>query len=211
VVAVVVSLVVVPGGARPSAVDTWVIEATADWTSGVPAAVDAAALVGAATDVLTSTLLAIAVVLGLMARRRWRLALFVAVSALVGVLVVEVLKRTVGRMRPPGAEDYFAPSGLDRSFPSGHAAVGVYIYCACAVLLVLAGRRAGQAALEWCGTLLFMFGVTLGLTRIILGVHWATDVLTGWAIGSAVLLASTALLRPDDLVLRRVPHEEPAE
>jgi undecaprenyl-diphosphatase len=132
--------------------------------------------------------------------------------------VVEVLKRTVGRMRPPGAETYIE-NGLDRSFPSGHASVGVYVYVACALLVLLAGQQGGSAALQWSGRVLAVFGVTIGLTRIVLGVHWATDVLAGWAIGSAVLLAATSLVRPDDLVLRRPavttgvrrsPPEEPA-
>jgi undecaprenyl-diphosphatase len=105
-------------------------------------------------------------------------------------------------MRPPGAEAYIE-SGLDRSFPSGHASVGVYVYVACAVLVVLAGQRIGSVALEWSGRVLAVLGVTIGLTRIVLGVHWATDVLAGWAIGSSVLLVTASLMRPDDLVLRR--------
>lgn len=200
--AIVLAWVVVPGGSPPTALDTWVFDVTNDWTARAPWAVDAAAVIGAGTDTLPSTLAATAVVLGLLAWRRWYLAVFVAISGLTGVLVVEVTKRTVGRIRPPGAETYIE-SGLDRSFPSGHASVGVYVYVACALLLVLAGQRIGSAALAWSGRVLAVFGVVIGLTRIVLGVHWATDVLAGWAIGSTVLLVATFLTRPDDLVLRQ--------
>lgn len=218
VLASVLAWVVVPGGSPPTAMDAWVLDNTTGWTEQAPWAVDVAAVIGAATDTLASTLVATAVVLGLLAWRRWHLAVFVAASGLTGVLVVELLKRTVGRMRPPGAESYIE-SGLDRSFPSGHATVGVYVYVACAVLVVLAGKQVGSAALQWSGRVLAVFGVTLGMTRLVLGVHWATDVLAGWAIGSAVLLVATSLVRPDDLVLRRPalttgvresPPEEPA-
>ncbi len=201
-VASVIAWLVVPGGSPPTALDTWVFDATADWTASAPWAVSVAAFVGAATDTLASTLLAVAVVLGLAAWRRWHLAVFLAASGLAGVLVVEVLKRTVGRMRPPGADAYIE-HGLDRSFPSGHASVGIYVYLACALLLLLAGRRAGSPPLEWFGRVLAVLGVTIGLTRIVLGVHWATDVLAGWAVGATVLLAAVALTRPDDAVRRR--------
>lgn len=198
----VVAWVVVPGGAPPTPLDTWVFDITADWTAQAPWIVDVAAVIGEVTDIVPSTLVATAVVLALLAWRRWHLAMFVAVTGLTAVAIVEVLKRTVGRMRPPGAEAYI-DSGLDRSFPSGHASLGIYVYVTCAVLVVLAGQRAGSVALEWSGRLLAVFAVTIGLTRIVLGVHWATDVLAGWAIGSSVLLVTVLLTRPDDLVLRR--------
>lgn len=194
--ALLLVVVVVGGEGRPTDLDTTVFELTEQWTARVPSAVEVAALVGAATDTLVSFALAAAVTLTLAVRRRWVLALYVAVSGLVGVALVELVKWWVGRRRPPGAEAYVdASSGS--SFPSGHASVGVYVYVALAVLVVLAGRRHRRAGVVLLGSVLGVLGVLIGVSRVVLGVHWATDVLTGWALGSTVLLAVTALLRPD--------------
>ena len=197
VLAVLVGTVVVGGGGGPTALDSAVFDLTRQWTTRVPLAVDVAALVGAGTDVLVSFVVATVVTVALALRRRWVLALFVGVSGLVGVALVELVKWSVGRARPPGAETYVdASSGS--SFPSGHASVGVYVYLALAVLVVLAGRRRDRPRVVLLGWLTAVLGVLIGVSRLVLGVHWATDVLAGWALGSAVVLAVAALLRPDE-------------
>jgi VIT1/CCC1 family predicted Fe2+/Mn2+ transporter/membrane-associated phospholipid phosphatase len=197
-------VIVVGGEGRPTALDSAVFELTERWTARVPGAVDTAALVGIATDTLVSFAMAVVVVATLALRRRWVLALFVSVSGLVGVALVELVKWWVDRPRPPGAEAYVdASSGS--SFPSGHASVGVYIYVALAVLVVLAGRRHRRSGVVLLGLLLGVLGVLIGVSRVVLGVHWATDVIAGWSLGSAVLLAVAALLRPDDVRRRADP------
>ena len=188
---------VVPADGSPTALDAWVFEVTSTWTSQAPWAVSVAAAIGVATGVVPATALATATTITMLAKRRWALAVFVGLSAAVGALLVEVGKRTSGRLRPDGAEAYVVGS-LDRSFPSGHAAAGIYVYVAAAVLLILVGRLHGSTAAEWAGRLLAVGGVVIGLSRIVLGVHWATDVLAGWAVGSAVLLVMAAATRPDD-------------
>jgi undecaprenyl-diphosphatase len=76
------------------------------------------------------------------------------------------------------------------SFPSGHAsnatlAAGVLLL----VFLPFAGRGAARAAL-WAAALLIT--VLTGLSRVALGVHFASDVLGGWLLAVAVLAATTA-------------------
>ena len=44
--------------------------------------------------------------------------------------------------------------------------------------------------MEVVGRILVIIGPFLGLTRVVLGVHWPSDVIAGWAFGSAVLLTS---------------------
>jgi membrane-associated phospholipid phosphatase len=193
-----VTLVVVSSGS-PTALDMWVVDLTSRWTDSAAWAVDLAALIGALTGAVGATVVAVCATLLLAARRRWSLALFVALSGAVGVALVELGKRSAGRLRPDGADDVIA-LGLDRSFPSGHSASGIYVYGAVAVLLILLATRSGAAFARWSGWALLAAGVGIGLSRIVLGVHWATDVLAGWALGSAVLLLVAAATRPDDAI-----------
>ncbi len=58
-----------------------------------------------------------------------------------------------------------------RSFPSGHSSVGAFF------ALFLAYRKP-----QWVWIYL-IFGVLIGLSRIILHYHWTEDVIAGWAIG----------------------------
>ena len=201
-------LVVVPEGAPPTALDTWVFDVTNEWTQQAPWAVDIAAAIGVATDVVASTAFAVIVTLALAARRMWRFALFMVGCGLVGVAMVELVKTTVGRLRPPGAQE-FIESGLDRSFPSGHASVGVYVYVALAVLVVVVAARSGRTVGVWLGGALFVFGIVIGLSRIVLGVHWSTDVIAGWTLSSLVVLVATIVIAPQRASAQMEPSDSP--
>lgn len=202
--ALVLLLTVVPGGAPPTSLDQWVFDLTADWTEQAPWALEAAAAIGALTDVAASSVLGVVATVLLLARRLWVFAAFVATCAIAGVTTVVLLKAAVGRSRPPGAEEFIA-GGLDRSFPSGHAAVGVYLYGALALLLVVVAMRGRHRVGMWLGVVLFSFGIVIGLSRIVIGVHWATDVLAGWSLASAIVLVATIAIVPQ----RRVAASPP--
>jgi undecaprenyl-diphosphatase len=77
------------------------------------------------------------------------------------------------------------------SFPSGHATLSAVTYLTLGALLArVQPRRSlklyviGMAALVT---------VAVGLSRVYLGVHWPTDVLAGWALGSAWALLCWSL------------------
>ena len=197
IIAFLLVVLVAPDGALPIALDTWVFDVTTEWTANAAWALGLAETIQSATDPIPATLAAVAATFALLDAGRRRLGLLIAASATVGVIIVETLKRAIGRERPPGAEEYI-DSGLDHSMPSGHSAAGIYIYAALALLVILWGMSRGNRRAVWIGRILFALAISIGLSRIVLGVHWATDVLTGWAIGAAVLLLASAVLRPDD-------------
>ena len=108
-------------------------------------------------------------------------ALLLAASALTGAALVSVLKWGYGRMRPDPAFADFAVTGL--SFPSGHATSSAVVYLSLGVLLASTRTRLTERAYI-LGTVALVAGL-VGISRITLGVHWATDVLGGWVIGAA--------------------------
>ena len=116
-----------------------------------------------------------------------RLALFVAVAVLGGSLLDGAAKVAAGRHRPVLDHPVATAHGL--SFPSGHALgsmVGVGTLLV--VFLAYLGRRARAAAVS-IGVLVVL---AVGFSRVALGVHYVSDVLGGWILGVAWLLAVTA-------------------
>lgn len=89
-------------------------------------------------------------------------------------LITTLIKVLADRPRPAGG------AGLDPSFPSGHTAYVTAVLGLTAILLA-ERRRRGLAA----GALLVV--AAMGPSRVLLGVHWLSDVLAGYAIGAAWL------------------------
>jgi undecaprenyl-diphosphatase len=145
-------------------------------------------------DVLTAlgslgVVLPVAFVAGvaLAATRRWvELAVLVA-SLAITVVAVHEIKDAVERPRPPnGARD-----AEGHAFPSGHAAYSV-VYAWLAITIV-ARLRPGLTN----GTALIAIGIALtavvGLTRVYLGVHYLSDVVSGWGLGVSAFSACAAV------------------
>lgn len=117
-----------------------------------------------------------------------------ALAALLGVtgamLLATALKLAIMRPRPDIVPHLGAFAGS--SFPSSHAMLGMAVYGVLA--LSLARMRHGVAARRWLFALAVALALVIGVTRLYLGVHWPTDVLAGWCLGAAWMLAYAALL-----------------
>jgi lipid A 4'-phosphatase len=126
-------------------------------------------------------------------RRYRRVGLFLVLFMVLGpgLLVNTVLKDHWGRPRPAeirnfgGTRNYLpvwerGVAGQDKSFPSGHAAVGFFMF---APFFFLRNRekRWGWSFL-WLGLL---YGSLMGVGRMVQGGHFASDVL--WAGGLTYL------------------------
>jgi membrane-associated phospholipid phosphatase len=123
------------------------------------------------------------------ARRSW-LAAWLVLTVSSGWVLTQLAKMWSGRARPDTNGRFWTAHGA--SFPSGHASVGIYAFGAFAVVAVLV---IGGAWRWWLAAALVLVGVSIGVSRLVLGVHWITDVLGGWLLGLAVLSASVLLLR----------------
>ncbi len=123
----------------------------------------------------------LACIVYLLLRRRLRTALFVFLAINGGQLLSSLLKLGFERPRPD-----LVPHGMTvytASFPSGHAMMTAVVYLTLAALLARSESRKPLKAF----LLLLAVSVTLlvGVSRVYLGVHWPSDVLGGWMIGSA--------------------------
>lgn len=126
-------------------------------------------------------LITIAVV-SLLIRRQSRLAVYLIIAGVGGLILDPSLKALVGRLRP--VVDVPITHAPGNSFPSGHALGSFVAYGALLLVFLPAMRpRWRKPAIALVAVLV----VLIGLTRIALGVHFVSDVLGGWLLGAAWL------------------------
>lgn len=142
------------------------------------------------------------VFLWLLWRRLPRLAVFLAVTALGSSLLNRLVKVLVDRARPHLADPVAAAAG--QSFPSGHtqsATVG------CGILVLIFLPLVAPRARAWLPFAAALVVGLIGFSRIALGVHFLSDVVGGFVVGTAWLLAMTAAFS----AWRREEHKPPVD
>jgi undecaprenyl-diphosphatase len=118
------------------------------------------------------------------------LAVLMAVSVVGGELLSTILKMSFDRPRPdiPHVTRVFTAS-----FPSGHAMLSAIAFLTIGALLARANED--QRLKRYFMALAVFLTVAVGVSRVYLAVHYPTDVLAGWCIGSgwAILCWTVAL------------------
>src|SRR4051794_31177096 len=116
-----------------------------------------------------------------------RLALFVVVTMVGSALLNLLVKTAVHRARPVLPDPVAHARGL--SFPSGHSQ-GVVVAGGVLLLVFLPALR-GRSRHVAVALALAMAGA-VGAARVALGVHYVSDVLAGYVLGAAWVIAMTA-------------------
>ncbi|MEA2715190.1 MAG: hypothetical protein QOG91_218 [Candidatus Parcubacteria bacterium] len=151
----------------------------------------------------TVVLPAVGSLLGLwfLVRKKWRSAAVMLLSIGGTALMVGVLKEFFMLARPANAVVTLVN---DPSFPSGHAAISAAFFVAAAYLF--APKISSWIKREIMIVVCALLVILIGLSRLILNVHWASDVIAGWALGVFISTASILFVRyAGTLVVRKKP------
>ena len=112
-------------------------------------------------------------------RRRWWLAAYLLVAGAGALIMDPVLKSLVGRLRPVVAHP--VAHGTGNSFPSGHSLGSIVCYGAI-LLVFLPAVRPGRWRRAFIALIIALVAL-IGISRVLLGVHYLSDVLGAWALG----------------------------
>ena len=105
---------------------------------------------------------------------------------LVGRGLAEAQKYMIARVRPD-LEPHLVVVKTS-SFPSGHATSSMIFYLTVALALTMGSRWHRPAA-----ALAILLSLLIGISRVMLGVHWPSDVIGGWAFGLLWVLLTLRL------------------
>lgn len=158
--------------------DTALTEALAAHLS--PELLTAAAWVTHLGDPRFLTVLGAAVALALLAHRERLLAIAWVVATLSGAVLSRLLKAIFERTRPVHEHGLVVAEGW--SFPSGHASGSMLVYGLLCYVVVRHAPRSWRAPITAACALLIVF---VGFSRVLLQVHYLSDVLAGYAWAAA--------------------------
>ncbi len=182
--------------------DTGVLGAVRRWALRNDWAVQGAEWLSLIGTFSVSVWVAVAGVLLLLARRRYWQALTLGLLAALAPWVASLIKPMVARERP--IWEVYLASEDTFSYPSGHATAGIAVYVAVGV--AVGSLLHNRVAAAWVVLVFGLVGFAIGLARIVLGVHYPSDVVGGWCVAFSIagLLGALFVLPPYR------PEEHPA-
>ena len=120
---------------------------------------------------------------------KWRSAAIMLISISSAYALFAFMKEFFDRARPENALQLLT----DPSFPSGHATMAAAFFFVCAYLF--ARKFKNWIIRESFIVLCALATIAIGVSRIILNVHWVSDVIAGWALGIFCATASIIVVR----------------
>lgn len=138
----------------------------------------------------------IMVVLGILAaftllfRKRWRESAKIFVAVIGTALLTLIFKKLFMRVRP---DNTLLAIIDDPSFPSGHSSIAAAFFVTLGYILVTNSEKSTTRVVII--SIFSMLVFLIGLSRLVLNVHWLSDVVAGWALGIFISMISIILVR----------------
>ncbi len=140
----------------------------------------------------TVTVVAILLVLVILPRTRKTVGLPTTAAVIVSAVLFKVLKTIFARPRPDEALRLITQGGY--SFPSGHSMNNLVLYGMLIYLIWrLCREEKDRKAARIVTVCLVILILAIGLSRIFVGVHYASDVIGGWSMGLCLLMTATVV------------------
>jgi undecaprenyl-diphosphatase len=115
----------------------------------------------------------------------WGAALAMGLTTLVSAFTSDVMKIFFARVRPDLVLQLDPISSP--AFPSGHSNNAAVVY----ILFIMLVPQARHPFWQLAAAIMILL---TGLSRIMLGVHWPTDVIGGWMLGTSFALMAGAVI-----------------
>ncbi len=120
--------------------------------------------------------------------KTWKRSLEIAVIGIGGFIINYIMKLSFHRLRPPNP---LIEHLQNFSFPSGHATSAFIFYGLLSYLIWKTNLPKPYKYIA--GSILILFSLLIGFSRVYLRVHYPSDVLAGFCIGFAWLLLIVSL------------------
>ena len=142
------------------------------------------------THLATSYFLIILTIVLLVIIKNKKIPLFIALNLIFSFITNEIAKNIFMRERPIGINLITETS---YSYPSGHSMVGFAYY---GFLIYLIHKYIKDKKVRNIFTIILIIAILLvGFSRIYLGVHYLTDVLGGFLLGTIFLTIYTGIIK----------------
>lgn len=131
---------------------------------------------------IIATILVTIIALIFFAFKKWSSGIFVALSAGMGAALNHFLKEQIMFDRPP----YRLIEEVGYTFPSGHSNAAAAI--AVSLFIILQNSNFNNRIKRVLTVFLSFFAISVALSRVMLGVHYLSDILSGLVLGSSVAI-----------------------
>jgi membrane protein DedA with SNARE-associated domain len=178
--------------------DIWLNQFMEHFTSQIlPIAAKIAGLTSTIGSTAMTCGLGILIGFGFIYYRKWRSAAVIVLSIASTSIMVELMKNFFMRTRPENALRILT----DYSFPSGHAALAAAFFIA--VIYLFTPKIHSWIRRELFIVVSVLSIIAIGLSRLVLNVHWFSDIVAGWSLGIFCATATILIVRYISVLLLR--------
>jgi undecaprenyl-diphosphatase len=137
-------------------------------------------------------------------RTRIRIGLPLAITLLTSAALGPIILKNIFAIERPNINQLIEPGGF--GYPSGHSMNAMVFFGMCAIMIISYTNKKSRKIAFTAFSVISI--ILVGLSRIYLGVHTATDVIGGYLIGCVVICAAILLEKRYNNVLHKIQNRQ---